>query len=261
MFDINEDEPSTIPYPQMFGSPFGGSRVQDYFPISSKRSVSAPFIAGRFFEGYEEEELDEQLEDDGLPTSRPLKRNHSNRTVSSQSAPPKTPADDDVSKPKEKACSVCSASSSPLSTLLPCEHLICSSCLTGALNIIGEKDMRCASCDKPVNDFKLLMPLNINSITKTIAEKEKDEADENKEEEASSLLPSAFEELSVKDETDKIQERPGTRTPSLRSISGEFKDTLAVLRIDNVPWVRLLVSLRSSSTHVCHLGYHAPSAD
>lgn len=241
MFDIDEDEPSTIPYPQIFGSPFGGSRLTEYLPVSSKRSVSAPFIAGRFFEGYEEDDLDEQLEDDGLPTSRPPKRNHSIRTVSSQSAPAKPCADANSVKSDEKGCSVCSSSSSPLSTLIPCEHLICSSCLTGALNIIGEKDMRCATCDKAVNDFKLLAPLNIGSLAKAEpeAEKEKTDDQEKKKEEASSLLPSAFEELTVEDEAEATEEKEksSTRTPSVRSVSGEYTDALAVLRIDNVPWV------------------------
>ena len=101
--------------------------------------------------------------------------------------------------------------------------------------------MRCATCDKAVNDFKLLTPLNIGSLAKAEPEAEKEKVDdqEKKEEDASSLLPSAFEELAIKDEAETTQEKekPSTRPPSVRSVSGEYTDALAVLRIDNVPWV------------------------
>ena len=54
--------------------PFGGSRLTEYLLVSSKGSLSVPFIVGQFFEGYEEDGLDGKLEDDELPTSRPPKR-------------------------------------------------------------------------------------------------------------------------------------------------------------------------------------------
>ena len=82
------------------------------------------------------------------------RENHSIRTVSSQSAPAKPCADNNsVKSDVRKAFMVCFLSSSPLSTPISCEHLICSSRLAGALNIIREKDMRCATSDKAVNDF------------------------------------------------------------------------------------------------------------
>ncbi|KAH8830647.1 hypothetical protein DL96DRAFT_1813663 [Flagelloscypha sp. PMI_526] len=61
--------------------------------------------------------------------------------------------------PKPTACSVCgvafSGSKLTLAILSPCNHPLCSSCLTSALNIVGEKDMECAVCYQSVHDFKL----------------------------------------------------------------------------------------------------------
>ncbi|KAF9254888.1 hypothetical protein L218DRAFT_1009168 [Marasmius fiardii PR-910] len=55
------------------------------------------------------------------------------------------------------SCAVCSRSNlTRLAILSPCGHPLCSSCLTSALNIVGEKDMECASCKKEVVDFKLI---------------------------------------------------------------------------------------------------------
>ncbi|CAA7257303.1 unnamed protein product [Cyclocybe aegerita] len=54
-------------------------------------------------------------------------------------------------------CSVCLASNpSSLAILQPCGHPLCSTCLTSALNIVGEKDMQCAVCKRSVADFKLI---------------------------------------------------------------------------------------------------------
>lgn len=165
------------------------------------------------------------------------------RSISSHSAP-SNPTCNEQEKPKEKACSVCSASSSPLSVLLPCEHLICSSCLTGALNIIGEKDMRCATCDKSVDNFKLLAPLKIGNSGSEKGEESPSDGTQ-KQEETSALLPSALENHSSKGEANSAQQvKSRSQTPSVRSASGGSVESLSVLRIDNVPWV--------SMTPYCH---------
>ena len=114
--------------------------------------------------------------------------------------------------------------------------------------------MRCATCDKAVNDFKLLTPLNIGSLAKAEPEAEKEKADdqEKKDEEVSSLLPSAFEELTIKDKVEITQEKekPSTRTTSVWSVSGEYTDALAVLRM----------TMTISIVHVVHvLGFPASS--
>ncbi|KAJ8073850.1 hypothetical protein PM082_012128 [Marasmius tenuissimus] len=62
----------------------------------------------------------------------------------------------EASKPPT-SCVVCSRSHlTRLAILSPCGHPLCSACLTSALNIVGEKDMECASCKKEVVDFKLV---------------------------------------------------------------------------------------------------------
>ncbi|KAG6821128.1 hypothetical protein H0H93_006467 [Arthromyces matolae] len=59
--------------------------------------------------------------------------------------------------PSPSGCSVClAASPRTLAVLDPCNHPLCSACLTSALNIVGEKDMECAVCRGKVEDFKLV---------------------------------------------------------------------------------------------------------
>ncbi|GLB39240.1 putative ring finger [Lyophyllum shimeji] len=74
--------------------------------------------------------------------------------------PPKFP---EPAKPAERkapvqsGCSVCLAPHPrTLALLIPCNHPLCSGCLTSALNIVGEKDMECAVCRYKVADFKLV---------------------------------------------------------------------------------------------------------
>ncbi|THH08174.1 hypothetical protein EW145_g2885 [Phellinidium pouzarii] len=244
LFDIDEDAPTTSPYPQTFGSPFSATTRFESPSNTSKRCVSAPFIAGRFYENYDNDDGDDEYEDDGLSNAPMSSQLRNIRSISSLSAP--ASAKDNSTEYKseitdEKTCSVCSASSSPLSILVPCEHLICSSCLTGALNIIGEKDMRCASCDKPVDDFRLLSPLKINSaISEEAEEGKKNDSKEVHKEETISLLPSAFEDLSIKTDGTKNKVKFGTDSqsqngPDTPYASCEIED-VTVLRIDNVPW-------------------------
>ena len=71
------------------------------------------------------------------------------------------------------------------------------------------------------------MLLNIGSLAKVEPEAEKKKADDQ-------------------EKKDEEKEKPPTRTPSVWSVSGELIDALAVLRIDNVPWVRILVFLLQS---------------
>lgn len=60
--------------------------------------------------------------------------------------------------PDPKDCSVCLAPQpAALAILQPCRHPLCSSCLTSALNIVGEKDMECAVCKQSVANFNLVM--------------------------------------------------------------------------------------------------------
>ena len=206
------------PYPNVFGSPLHLREDEETFAIRSKRCVSAPFMAARFFDGFDDEDEDESFEDDGLPLGPNRVNNYSPSAKDTQFTP-------------DKACSVCSASLSPLSILIPCKHLICSSCLTGALNIVGEKDMRCATCDKPVENFKLLSPLKLGTALS------EDKGDVGS---SADLLPSAFEELSLKtnDSTSNKETNQASPTQHLGTLSNGASGDVAVLRIDNVPWVR-----------------------
>ncbi len=76
-------------------------------------------------------------------------------TQGSYHMPAKTPVPEPPSNPV--SCSVCSRHNPPrLAILVPCNHPLCSACLTSALNIVGEKDMECAVCKNSVEDFKLI---------------------------------------------------------------------------------------------------------
>ena len=218
LFDIDEDEAMSGPYPNVFGSPLQLKDDEETFAMKSKRCVSAPFLAARFFEGFGDDDDDESFEDDGLPDGPKFSRMSIKATESIQTK-------------RDKSCSVCSASSPPLSVLIPCEHLICSSCLTGALNIVGEKDMRCGTCEKPVENFKLLSPLKLGAPLEDKVEGEENTMPED-------LLPSAFEDLSLKS-NNRSRETNHTSPKSHETLLNATYGDVAVLRIDNVPWVSL----------------------
>lgn len=59
------------------------------------------------------------------------------------------------------SCSVCgshasSAARGELTLLEPCKHLVCRACMTHSLNIVGEKNFSCMTCDAPIINFSLL---------------------------------------------------------------------------------------------------------
>ena len=74
---------------------------------------------------------------------------------------PSPPTTSPVSLPpidSRSECFVClTPHPSTLAILQPCLHPLCSTCLTSALNIVGEKDMECAVCKRAVADFKLVI--------------------------------------------------------------------------------------------------------
>ncbi|KAF9003258.1 hypothetical protein BDQ17DRAFT_1355829 [Cyathus striatus] len=83
------------------------------------------------------------------------------------------------SAPSPDDCSVCLAPSpSTLAVLKPCEHPLCSGCLTSALNIVGEKDMECAVCKTPVADFKLVVGKK-NGTASPVPEKNEEGGEKN----------------------------------------------------------------------------------
>ncbi|KAF5369333.1 hypothetical protein D9758_002804 [Tetrapyrgos nigripes] len=173
---------------------------------------------------------------------------------------------DDTSTEDQKptSCSVCSRTQlARLAILSPCGHPLCSSCLTSALNIVGEKDMTCvvAKCGKAVEDFTLV---SVNSNPGTIMDfsssmsTKVDKEDEGAKDFAAGLdsafdftevdfdLPSDVEqEFDLQDGFGMRASTPPpalTRTKNSTSCSEStktksFKSKEAVvLRIDNVPW-------------------------
>lgn len=244
LFDIDEDAPSSGPYHETFGSPITLRDENDTFLAKTKRCISAPFIASRFYDAYDDEEDDGEFEDDGLPSGPKSSRM---RTISVSSQP--TLVGENASK---DVCSVCSASTSPLSILIPCNHLICSSCLTSSLNIVGEKDMRCATCEDPVENFKLITPLRIGSSV--IGANGNSNA--MKHSNPNQLLPSAFDNLIIKEgEGNKHNQKHyeghpvqnGSVAPS--GFHSNYEGDIAVLRVDNVPWVRTFLMKLTSINH------------
>lgn len=147
------------------------------------------------------------------------------------SAPSATPA-----PVKTNTCSVCNrvptASTPSYAVLLPCEHPLCSACLTAALNIVGEKDMECGVCKIAVSDFKLVGGLGAFGSRSSEKPQAKAEAQETEQEkEKDSALPTTFEFF--QDVRARSSPPPSAVAPvKLPLVNGEN----AVLRIDNVPW-------------------------
>ncbi|KAH8993638.1 hypothetical protein EDB86DRAFT_3064839 [Lactarius hatsudake] len=119
----------------------------------------------------------------------------------------------------ELCCSVCGTLGPSLAELEPCSHLLCSACLTSALNIVGEKDMECAVCKTGVANFHLR-----NTGSKG----------------SSMLTPSASRALegSNKDDLNDFHffDLQASSTPNQSERHHVRDGELPVLRIDNVPW-------------------------
>jgi hypothetical protein len=121
-----------------------------------------------------------------------------------------------------------------LSLLEPCQHQICASCITGSLNVVGEKDMICMYCLSPIKSFKIARPFRrIHSDVSS--------------EDSFSMHPLCQNSFP--------QDSPTPRESHLTTLShldarpssdlgGSF--SIVVLRIDNVPWVCIYNSPSSS---------------
>ncbi|KAF8488074.1 hypothetical protein JB92DRAFT_1456782 [Gautieria morchelliformis] len=113
------------------------------------------------------------------------------------------------------ACSVCDKEPSNtcrMIVLSPCSHIFCSSCFTGTLNIVGEKNLSCMDCNSPVDSFHFALG-DLNATSSDVLSK------------MTTVLRNGLSE---------------PLTPGKPSISASVHDTrrdgIAVLRIDNVPW-------------------------
>ncbi|RDX54593.1 hypothetical protein OH76DRAFT_1397941 [Lentinus brumalis] len=146
-------------------------------------------------------------------------------------------------------CSVCGLAKGSLAILKPCSHPLCSTCLTSALNIVGEKDMECAMCHAKVDDFTLCKsgpevgaPATAESKLQRIIE----ECSEIEEFDSGiGLLPSGYAgnglvDVNLFDEDELFMDRAqGASTPVASHhtfFTGGKPAERVVLRIDNVPW-------------------------
>ncbi|KAA1473657.1 hypothetical protein DENSPDRAFT_285976 [Dentipellis sp. KUC8613] len=188
LFDIDEDE--FTPYPSSF------SPSQ---PRTHSLALNDPFDspAPSFGFGFTQD------------TFQPLPAAFPCMPVS----PPKSASEDDTS-----TCTVCGLAPTSLAVLEPCKHILCSACLTSALNIVGEKDMECAVCKKGVDDFKL------RSAAKT-----------NPKGGASEFgaMMDRFDLFDLGGGVPRASTPVGARRQA--SASGRPGE-VPVLRIDNVPW-------------------------
>jgi hypothetical protein len=156
-----------------------------------------------------------------------------------------------------KACSVCDNATNRLAVLKPCNHPLCSACLTSALNIVGEKDMRCSVCNNAVDDFKLQTfagGIGGGSPPAQAAAPTTSTPPSNRR---SSLLPSAFDQ-SLDDSLGGVSPFPlfgevqAASSPfGSRRVSGVIPGENIVLRIDNVPWVGVTLFLYGQALTSC----------
>ncbi|KAL1690811.1 hypothetical protein GGG16DRAFT_54915 [Schizophyllum commune] len=133
---------------------------------------------------------------------------------------------------KPTSCSVCSRSNtSTLAVLSPCNHPLCSACLTSALNIVGEKDMECAVCKKPVADFKLVTPPRNDSKPRKEENHTKGKSFFDPLFSSPGSVASGYTGLESAFEMGLSLEATTSSPPRVRK-----KQENVVLRIDNVPW-------------------------
>jgi Zinc finger, C3HC4 type (RING finger) len=128
----------------------------------------------------------------------------------------------------ELCCSVCGNLGPSLAELEPCTHLLCSACLTSALNIVGEKDMECAVCKTGVANFHLRNTAPKGSSLPSAGAPR------------GCLMPGAFDGSNKENLVNDFHffDMQGSSTPNRSERNLPLREgELPVLRIDNVPWV------------------------
>ena len=146
------------------------------------------------------------------------------------------------------ACSVCGRDGGRIAILRPCEHPLCSGCLTSALNIVGEKAMQCAVCKEPVANFRLqTVPSYANSLLSSSTQQSTSQANFAPIDAFASplqrrtigpLLP-GFERTPFAPRMGQPtgQFQRGLSPPNFATVPKQQRADNVVLRIDNVPWV------------------------
>lgn len=150
-------------------------------------------------------------------------------------------------KSSHTACSVCGCAGDRMAVLVPCKHLLCSACMTSALNIVGEKDIHCAVCKAFVNDFELQTVPDEDISSSIISQRRlpvvPDIASSPLQQRSlrgePALLPSSFDSKPLPSLMSTMSFcDPPMRHASPFAIAPQVQRAEnVVLRIDNVPWV------------------------
>ncbi|CAE6481922.1 unnamed protein product [Rhizoctonia solani] len=148
-----------------------------------------------------------------------------------------------VRSSEERRCASCGGTER-LSLLEPCLHQICASCVTGSLNVVGEKDMICMYCLSPIKSFKIARSfVRIHSGTSP--------------QDLLSSDPSRQVTLPLDSPTSQ-----GSFSSALSHLDPQSSPVLAgdlpivVLRIDNVPWdvtPPMIERWLGNPTLICHV--------
>ncbi|KAF8434553.1 hypothetical protein L210DRAFT_3649054 [Boletus edulis BED1] len=146
-------------------------------------------------------------------------------------------------KSPHTTCSVCGCAGDRMAVLVPCKHLLCSACMTSALNIVGEKDIHCAVCKTFVNDFELQTVSDDDASASTASQRRLpvdiiSPLQQRSVRGGPTLLPSTFGPSPLPSLMSTMSlHNPQLRHASPFSISPQAQRVEnVVLRIDNVPW-------------------------
>jgi hypothetical protein len=252
--------PQPMPHQNAFGmnyglalaDPFDGASIEQHFHAQFAKQAQAHAHA----------HAQPMYAPPGLP-SRPLynqihHQQHQQMRKSSNPPAPRMPSPKPeflaaTAPPNPKQCSVCARRSVSLAVLSPCAHPLCSACLTSALNIVGEKDMQCAVCRRAVTDFKLVV------VSPASSEESSSVSGSSNEGERPALGARDVNQEGMKGKSffEPMWSSPGSSVveglaPPVRA-STPKKGTqvktdgseIVVLRIDNVPWVGLVLPIRT----------------
>lgn len=163
-------------------------------------------------------------------------------------------------------CSVCGCTGDRIAVLVPCKHLLCSACMTSALNIVGEKDIHCAVCKMFVNDFELQTASDDDTSASTVSQRRFpmvpdvtfSPLQQRSARGEPALLPNTFDPNSLPSLMSTMSLcNPQMRHSSTFAIAPQAQRAEnVVLRIDNVPWVRSLEACLLPRFDNLALGYY-----
>lgn len=150
-------------------------------------------------------------------------------------------------KSPHTACSVCGCAGDRMAVLVPCKHLLCSACMTSALNIVGEKDIHCAVCKTFVNDFELQTVSDDDTSASTVSQRRlpvvpditSSPLQQRSVRGEPALLPSTFDHHPLPSllSTMSLSNHQMRHTFPFAIAPQTPRTENVVLRIDNVPWV------------------------